>query len=189
MAVPLLNTLLLVSSGATVTYGHHAMFRSDRGAALLGLLLTVVLAAVFTALQGLEYDVAGFSIADGAYGSCFFFATGFHGFHVLVGTIALAVGLARLFYYHFTSTHHIGLEASILYWHTSVPYLLRLLRVPLYAIRTVQGLAWSTAACVVYRDLAQSTQCNAALATRLHLGFVDVVWLFLYLAVYWWGAA
>lgn len=136
MAVPLLNTLLLVSSGATVTYGHHAMFRSDRGAALLGLLLTVALATLFTALQGLEYDVAGFSIADGAYGSCFFFATGFHGFHVLVGTIALAVGLVRLFFYHFTSTHHIGLEASILYWH-----------------------------------------------------FVDVVWLFLYLAVYWWGAA
>lgn len=76
MAVPLLNTLLLVSSGATVTYGHHAMFRSDRGAALLGLFFTVVLATLFTALQGLEYDVAGFSIADGAYGSCFFFATG-----------------------------------------------------------------------------------------------------------------
>lgn len=76
MAVPLMNTLLLISSGATVTYGHHAMFRSDRSAALIGLFLTVVLAIIFTALQGLEYDVAGFSMADGAYGSCLFFATG-----------------------------------------------------------------------------------------------------------------
>jgi cytochrome c oxidase subunit 3 len=136
LAVPLLNTLLLVSSGATVTYAHHAMFHRSRGAALAGLALTVVLASVFTALQGLEYDVASFTFSDGAFGSVFYFSTGFHGFHVLIGTIALAVGLVRTALYHYTSSHHIGLEASILYWH-----------------------------------------------------FVDVVWLFLYMAVYWWGAA
>jgi len=133
--VPLLNTMLLVSSGATVTYGHHAIFRGSRSGTLLGVSLTVVLALVFTALQGLEYDVAGFSMPDGAFGSCFFFSTGFHGFHVIVGTIIIAVGLLRTLFYHFTTSHHIGLEAAILYWH-----------------------------------------------------FVDVVWLFLYLAIYWWGS-
>lgn len=117
LAVPLLNTLLLVSSGATVTYGHHALIQKDRKGALVGVLATVVLAIAFTALQGLEYDVAGFTMADGAYGSCFFFSTGFHGFHVLIGTIAIAVGFVRIVLYHTTSTHHVGLEASILYWH------------------------------------------------------------------------
>jgi cytochrome c oxidase subunit 3 len=136
MAVPLMNTLLLVSSGATITYGHHAIFQKSRPRALMGVALTVFLAIIFTVMQGLEYDVAGFTMSDGAYGTVFFATTGLHGFHVLIGTIALAVGLVRTMLYHFTSTHHIGLEASILYWH-----------------------------------------------------FVDVVWLFLYMAVYWWGAA
>ena len=135
LAVPLLNTLLLVSSGATVTYAHHAMFNKSRTGAILGLILTVVLALVFTALQGLEYDAAGFTIADGAYGSVFYFSTGFHGLHVIIGTIFLAVGLGRVILYHFTSSHHMGLESGILYWH-----------------------------------------------------FVDVVWLFLYVSVYWWGS-
>ena len=83
----------------------------------MGLLLTVVLAVLFTGLQGLEYTDAGFSMPDGAYGSCFYFSTGFHGLHVLVGTLFIAVGLGRTMLYHFTSQHHIGLEASILYWH------------------------------------------------------------------------
>jgi cytochrome c oxidase subunit 3 len=117
LAIPLLNTLLLVSSGATVTYGHHAMFNMSRSGAIMGVLLTVILALLFTALQGEEYAVAGFTIADGAYGSCFFFSTGFHGLHVIVGTIFLAVGLARIILYHFTSSHHMGLESGILYWH------------------------------------------------------------------------
>ena len=117
ITVPLLNTILLVSSGATVTYAHHALFRGDRTAALLGTFLTVILAIVFTALQGFEYATAGFSMPDGAFGTCFYFSTGFHGLHVLIGTIFIAVGLARLTLYHLTTAHHMGLEASILYWH------------------------------------------------------------------------
>ena len=117
MTVPLLNTMLLVSSGATVTYAHHALFHKARGAALVGTILTVVLAILFTALQGFEYAQAGFSMPDGAFGTCFYFSTGFHGFHVLVGTIFIAVGLFRLALYHLTSAHHMGFEASILYWH------------------------------------------------------------------------
>ena len=119
MAIPLLNTVLLLSSGATITFAHHAFFARNRSTALLGLVLTVVLAIIFTALQGVEYNMAGFTIADGAYGSCFYMATGAHGLHVHVGTIALPVGLARLINYQLTSTHHIGLEGAILYWHFS----------------------------------------------------------------------
>jgi cytochrome c oxidase subunit 3 len=118
LTVPLLNTLLLVSSGATVTYGHHAMFLADRRGALLGMLATVLLATVFTALQYFEYEVAGFSLSDGVYGSAFYFSTGLHGLHVLVGTLFLSAALVRLAAYHFTQGHHLGLESSILYWHT-----------------------------------------------------------------------
>ena len=117
LTMPLLNTLLLVSSGATVTYGHHAMFLSERRAAILGMVLTVVLAAVFTGLQALEYQQAGFSFGDGAYGSAFYMSTGLHGLHVLVGTLMILVALVRLVLYHFTEGHHLGLESSILYWH------------------------------------------------------------------------
>ncbi len=117
ITVPLLNTILLVSSGATVTYAHHALFHKARGPALLGTILTVVLAIFFTALQGFEYEQAGFSMPDGAFGTCFYFSTGFHGFHVIIGTIFIAVGLFRLTLYHLTSAHHMGFEASILYWH------------------------------------------------------------------------
>jgi cytochrome c oxidase subunit 3 len=115
--VPLINTILLISSGATVTYGHHALFLRNRSAAIIGIFLTIILAIIFTTLQGIEYDVAGFSIPDGAYGSCFYFSTGTHGIHVIVGTIFISVGLVRVFRYHFTSSHHIGFEAAILYWH------------------------------------------------------------------------
>lgn len=135
LTVPLLNTLLLVSSGATVTYGHHAIFLADRRGALLGIFSTVVLAAIFTSLQYFEYDVAGFSLSDGAFGSAFYFSTGLHGLHVLVGTLFLSAALVRLASYHFTQSHHMGLESAILYWH-----------------------------------------------------FVDIVWLFLYVTVYWWGS-
>lgn len=117
LTVPLLNTILLVSSGATVTYAHHALFKKSRGATLLGLTLTIVLAIVFTALQGFEYVQAPFSWHDGTYGTCFFASTGLHGLHVAVGTLFLAVGLGRTLLYHFSSTHHMGLEAAILYWH------------------------------------------------------------------------
>ena len=116
-AVPLLNTILLLSSGATVTYAHHALIYGNRGATILGVVLTVILAVVFTGLQGFEYANAGFTIGDGVYGTCFYFATGFHGIHVIIGTVFIAVGAYRIYAYHLTTDHHIGFEASILYWH------------------------------------------------------------------------
>ena len=117
MTVPLLNTILLLSSGATVTYAHHALIQGNRRAAILGGAITILLAVVFTRLQGIEYTEADFTIADGVYGSCFFFSTGFHGFHVIVGTIFIRVAFFRIIAYHFTKEHHIGFESSILYWH------------------------------------------------------------------------
>jgi cytochrome c oxidase subunit 3 len=117
MTVPLLNTVLLLSSGATVTYAHHALIEGNRRAAIVGAGLTILLAVMFTALQGLEYMEADFTIADGVYGSCFFFSTGFHGFHVIIGTAFIAVAFFRIINYHFTAEHHMGLESSILYWH------------------------------------------------------------------------
>jgi cytochrome c oxidase subunit 3 len=91
--LPLLNTVLLLSSGVTVTYAHHSLIQGNRSGGLLGLVLTVGLAAVFTALQGVEYSVSTFTISDGTYGSCFYFGTGFHGLHVIIGTAFIAVGL------------------------------------------------------------------------------------------------
>lgn len=91
--LPLLNTVILLSSGATITYSHHALIQGDRGGALYGAIATVLLALVFTAFQGVEYSVSSFTISDGAFGTCFFFATGFHGIHVMVGTAFLGVAL------------------------------------------------------------------------------------------------
>lgn len=133
--IPLLNTILLLSSGATVTYAHHSMVQGKRSGVIYGMIFTIILAIAFTALQGFEYMQAPFTIADGTYGSTFFFATGFHGFHVLIGTLFIAVALFRILSYHLTDHHHLGLESSILYWH-----------------------------------------------------FVDVVWLFLFVSLYWWGS-
>jgi cytochrome c oxidase subunit 3 len=115
--VPLLNTVILLSSGATVTWAHHAIISGDRFGAIIGLTLTVVLALIFTGLQGLEYFEAPFTIADGIYGSTFFIATGFHGLHVIIGTIFLTVCLVRLIKYHFTKHHHFGFEAAAWYFH------------------------------------------------------------------------
>jgi len=91
--LPLLNTVILLSSGVTVTYAHHSLIQGNRKGALYGLVATVVLAIVFTALQGVEYTVSSFTISDGAFGSCFYFGTGFHGLHVIIGTAFIAVGL------------------------------------------------------------------------------------------------
>jgi len=133
-AIPLLNTLILLCSGATVTYSHHAITAGNKKEAVWSLILTVALAIVFTMLQAFEYISANFTITDGIYGSTFFLATGFHGFHVLIGTVFLTVCLCRLFINHFSVEHHFGFEAAAFYWH-----------------------------------------------------FVDVVWLFLYVVVYYWG--
>lgn len=133
-SVPLLNTAILLSSGATVTWAHHSIVNGNREESLKGLSLTVILGLIFTALQAVEYVEAPFSIADSVYGSTFFVATGFHGLHVIIGTIFLFVCLIRLNYSHFTRSHHLGFEAASWYWH-----------------------------------------------------FVDVVWLFLYVCIYWWG--
>jgi cytochrome c oxidase subunit 3 len=115
--VPLLNTVILLSSGATVTWAHHSIVSGERFGAILGLLLTVILALIFTALQGMEYYEAPFTIADGVYGSTFFIATGFHGLHVIIGTIFLSICLIRLIKYHFTNHHHFGFEAAAWYFH------------------------------------------------------------------------
>ena len=133
--LPLLNTVILLSSGVTVTYAHHSLIQGNRSGVLYGLVITVILAIVFTALQGIEYTVSSVTISDGAFGSCFYFGTGFHGLHVMIGTAFLAVGLWRVLAYHSTENHHLGLESAILYWH-----------------------------------------------------FVDVVWLFLFISIYYWGS-
>nr|BBB16172.1 cytochrome oxidase subunit 3 [Pagurus maculosus]BBB16185.1 cytochrome oxidase subunit 3 [Pagurus maculosus]BBB16211.1 cytochrome oxidase subunit 3 [Pagurus lanuginosus] len=132
--IPLLNTIILLSSGATVTWAHHAIMEGNHKQSLQSLLITVILGLYFTALQAFEYVEAPFTIADSVFGATFFVATGFHGLHVIVGTSFLMVCLFRLYKCHFSSEHHFGFEAAAWYWH-----------------------------------------------------FVDVVWLFLYIFIYWWG--
>jgi heme/copper-type cytochrome/quinol oxidase subunit 3 len=106
---------LLLCSGATVTYAHHAITAGNKIEAVFGLVLTVILATVFTCLQGFEYVSAPFTISDGMYGSTFFMATGFHGFHVLIGTIFLTICLIRLVLNQFSIQHHFGFEAAAFY--------------------------------------------------------------------------
>lgn len=115
--LPLLNTILLLSSGVTVTYSHHSLIQGNRKGTFYGLVLTILLAVVFTIFQFVEYKVSTFTISDGVFGSCFYVGTGFHGFHVIIGTIFIFSGLSRFFTYQMTDQHHLGLEAGILYWH------------------------------------------------------------------------
>nr|ASW34687.1 cytochrome c oxidase subunit III [Quedenfeldtia moerens] len=133
--VPLLNTAVLLASGVTVTWAHHAIMAGERKSALQALALTIILGLYFTLLQAMEYLEAPFTISDSAYGTTFFVATGFHGLHVMIGTTFLLVCLLRHIKFHFTTNHHFGFEAAAWYWH-----------------------------------------------------FVDVVWLFLYISIYWWGS-
>jgi len=132
--VPFLNTIILLTSGATCTWAHHAILMGHRKQAIQGLVVTVILAIIFTLCQVFEYCRASFGISDRVFGSTFYMATGFHGFHVFIGTCFLTVCLIRLAHHQFTQQHHFGFEAAAWYWH-----------------------------------------------------FVDVVWLFLFVAVYWWG--
>lgn len=134
IAIPLINTLILLRSGISLTASHHSIILGIKKKSILYLSLTVFLGIYFSILQYIEYKEASFSISDSVYGSCFFIATGFHGLHVLIGTIFLIVCLIRLIKKHFSSNHHFGFEAAAWYWH-----------------------------------------------------FVDVVWLFLYICIYWFG--
>jgi len=116
-SLPLWNTIILLSSGVTVTYAHKACIAGARIVALDGLFWTILYGGIFTIIQGYEYCFTDYSINDGIFGSLFFILTGFHGLHVIIGTIFLTVCLWRLIEYHFTRQHHVGLEAAILYWH------------------------------------------------------------------------
>jgi cytochrome c oxidase subunit 3 len=115
--LPLLNTLILLTSGTTVTWAHHALLHNDRKGLVWGLVLTVVLGLIFTSVQAYEYAHAPFSFAGNIYGATFFMATGFHGFHVIIGTIFLIVCLIRAIKGHFTPESHFGFEAAAWYWH------------------------------------------------------------------------
>ncbi len=115
--LPLINTLILLLSGTTVTWAHHALQVGDRKSAKIGLLLTVILGISFTCLQVIEYMEAGFSYAGSLYGSAFFMATGLHGAHVVIGTLFLAVCLFRLMAGGMTKEKHLGFEFAAWYWH------------------------------------------------------------------------
>ena len=116
-SLPLLDTFLLLCSGTTVTWAHHSLIHGDRRGLKLGLLLTILLGLSFTFCQGWEYVHAPFAFKGGIYGSTFFMATGFHGFHVIVGTIFLTVCLIRATRGDFTPRQHFGFEAAAWYWH------------------------------------------------------------------------
>jgi len=132
--VPLLNTFVLVNSGAFITWAHYSLLAGYRKQTINALIYTIALALFFTFLQGVEYAKAPFNISDSVYGSVFYMTTGLHGSHVLIGTIFLIVCFFRLLAHHFTAKCHVGFESAIWYWH-----------------------------------------------------FVDVVWIFVYLFIYWWG--
>ena len=132
--VPLLNTSILLSSGVTITWTHMAIAHGQAIEARFGFAMTIVLGLLFISLQYIEYIIGSFTISDGIYGSTFFIATGFHGLHVIIGVIFIAVIIVRHMLTHFSPSHHFGFEARAWYWH-----------------------------------------------------FVDVVWLYLYFCIYWWG--
>jgi len=132
--VPFLNTLVLVHSGAMVTWAHYSVLAGNRRDSISALIFTLLLAVFFTLLQAYEYVNAPFGLTDNVYGSVFFMTTGLHGFHVIIGTLFLAVCLFRVIFHHLTQKVHVGFEAALWYWH-----------------------------------------------------FVDVVWIFVFIFVYWWA--
>lgn len=115
--LPLLNTLILLTSGTTVTWAHHALLHDDRDGLKWGLTLTVLLGVLFSFVQAYEYSHAAFGFSGSIYGATFFMATGFHGFHVIVGTIFLLICLIRASIGQFTPQKHFGFEAAAWYWH------------------------------------------------------------------------
>ncbi|MEM8826414.1 MAG: cytochrome c oxidase subunit 3 [Pseudomonadota bacterium] len=114
---PLLNTLILLLSGTTVTWAHHSLIEGNREGLKKGLWLTVILGVIFSLVQAYEYSHAAFGFSGNVYGATFYMATGFHGFHVFVGTIFLIVCLVRTYRGDFTPQHHFGFEAAAWYWH------------------------------------------------------------------------
>ncbi|MEJ2459250.1 MAG: cytochrome c oxidase subunit 3, partial [Novosphingobium sp.] len=116
-ALPLLNTLILLCSGTTVTWAHHSLIHGDRDGLKKGLWATVLLGLLFTSIQAYEYLHAPFGFGGNTYGSAFYMATGFHGFHVIVGTIMPIVCLVRSYKGDFTPRQHFGFEAAEWYWH------------------------------------------------------------------------
>ena len=133
--LPLLNTIILLASGVTITMGHHALINGNRKDTLYGFIFTTFLIFLFVILQGLEYIFAPFTIADGVYGSTFFSLTGLHGIHMIMLVIMLAVCTWRVYNYDFTNVSHVFAETTVLYLHV-----------------------------------------------------LDVLWLFIYIIVYWWGS-
>lgn len=115
--LPLVNTVILLLSGTTVTWAHHALIHGDRDGLKKGLWITIALGALFSTIQGYEYAEAPFHFAGLNFGASFFMATGFHGFHVLIGTIFLIVCQIRVYQGHFTPRQHFGFEAAAWYWH------------------------------------------------------------------------
>jgi cytochrome c oxidase subunit III len=115
--LPLLNTLILLTSGTTVTWAHHALLHDDRQGLKWGLICTVALGLSFTCVQAWEYSHAAFNFKGNIYGATFFMATGFHGFHVIIGSIFLIVCLVRAFAGQFTPKQHLGFEFAAWYWH------------------------------------------------------------------------
>ena len=114
---PLLNTFILLCSGTTVTWAHHSLIHGDREGLKKGLWCTILLGLLFTFIQGYEYVHAPFDFKGNIYGATFFMATGFHGAHVIIGTIFLIVCLARAYKGDFTPKQHFGFEAAAWYWH------------------------------------------------------------------------
>lgn len=115
--LPLLNTLILLTSGTTVTWAHHAVQTGNKSGVVWGLGLTIILGLTFTAVQVYEYTLAPFTFSQSIYGATFFMATGFHGFHVVIGTIFLIICFFRAMAGHFTPERHFGFEAAAWYWH------------------------------------------------------------------------
>lgn len=119
--LPFINTMLLLTSGATITWSHWGLLKNNRKQLIVGLFLTIALGIAFLVCQGIEYHHAytemGLTLGSGAYGATFFMLTGFHGFHVTLGTIMLIVILLRSINGHFTAEHHFGFEGVAWYWH------------------------------------------------------------------------
>nr|AZZ89106.1 cytochrome c oxidase subunit 3 [Paracatonidia sp. SX-2018] len=134
MEIPMLNTIILLSSGVSITWAHHSILLNKYLKFNKAMMITIILGIYFTILQKWEYSQSMFTISDSIYGSTFFMTTGFHGMHVIIGTLFITVCLIRSMKMHFSKMHHLGFEMAAWYWH-----------------------------------------------------FVDVVWLFLYISLYWWG--